>query len=121
MFTLGVVDGLRVSELAGRAGVSPSTVRFYERAGLLSPARQAANGYRVFDESALDELAFISRAKGIGTSLEDIVGPGCVLAARRMPAVAGPAARVPGRTDKPGPQQVAEMGIFLLGGLCRVQ
>jgi DNA-binding transcriptional MerR regulator len=72
MFTLGAVDGLRVSELAGRAGVAPSTVRFYERAGLLSPPRRAANGYRVFDESALDELAFISRAKGIGMSLEDI-------------------------------------------------
>ncbi|MGH8921582.1 MAG: MerR family transcriptional regulator, partial [Actinomycetes bacterium] len=71
-FTLGAVDGLRVSELAERAGVAPSAVRFYERAGLLSPARRAANGYRVFDESALDELAFISRAKGIGMSLDDI-------------------------------------------------
>lgn len=69
---LGAVDGLRVSELAGRAGVSPSAVRFYERAGLLSPARRTANGYRVFDESALEELAFVSRAKGIGMSLEDI-------------------------------------------------
>ena len=74
MFTLGAVDGLRVSELAGRAGVAPSTVRFYERAGLLSPPRRAANGYRVFDESALDELSFISRAKGIGMSLADIAG-----------------------------------------------
>jgi DNA-binding transcriptional MerR regulator len=66
------VNGLRVAELAERAGVAPSTVRFYERAGLLSPARRAKNGYRVFDESALDELAFVSRAKGIGMSLEDI-------------------------------------------------
>ena len=74
MFTLGAMDGLRVSELAERAGVAPSTVRFYERAGLLSPPRRAANGYRVFDESALDELAFIGRAKGIGMSLEDIAG-----------------------------------------------
>jgi MerR family transcriptional regulator, copper efflux regulator len=72
MFTLGGVNGLRVAELAARAGVAPSTVRFYERAGLLSPARRAANGYRVFDESALEELAFIQRAKGIGMSLEDI-------------------------------------------------
>jgi len=71
-FTLGAVDGLRVSELAERSGLAPSTVRFYERAGLLSPARRAANGYRVFDESALEELAFISRAKGIGMSLDDI-------------------------------------------------
>jgi MerR family transcriptional regulator, copper efflux regulator len=38
----------------------------------LSRARRAANGYRVFDESPLDELAFISRAKGIGMSLDDI-------------------------------------------------
>ncbi len=49
-------------------------MRFYERAGLLSPARRAANGYRVFEESALDELAFVSRAKSIGMSLEDIAG-----------------------------------------------
>lgn len=68
------MEGLRVSELAERAGVAPSTVRFYERAGLLSPARRAANGYRVFNESALRELAFVHRAKGIGMSLEDIAG-----------------------------------------------
>jgi DNA-binding transcriptional MerR regulator len=72
MFRLDAVEGLRVSELAERAGVAPSTVRFYERAGLLSPARRSENGYRVFDESALEELAFVSRAKGIGMSLEDI-------------------------------------------------
>jgi DNA-binding transcriptional MerR regulator len=72
MFTLRAVEGLRVSELARRAGVAPSTVRFYERAGLLSPARRAPNGYRVYGESALEELAFVSRAKGIGMSLEDI-------------------------------------------------
>ncbi len=71
-FTLDAVEGLRVSDLAERAGIAPSTIRFYERAGLLSPARRAENGYRVFEESALEELAFISRAKGIGMSLEDI-------------------------------------------------
>src|SRR5262249_43616826 len=72
MFTLDGMNGLRVAELADRAGVAPSTVRFYERAGLLSPARRAVNGYRLFDESALEGLAFIQRAKAIGMSLEDI-------------------------------------------------
>jgi MerR family transcriptional regulator, copper efflux regulator len=52
--------------------VAASTVRFYERAGLISPARRAHNGYRMFDESAVDELMFVQRAKGIGMSLEDI-------------------------------------------------
>jgi DNA-binding transcriptional MerR regulator len=66
------VTGLRVSELAARADVPPSTVRFYERTGLLSPARRSANGYRVFDEAVVSELALISRAKGVGMSLNDI-------------------------------------------------
>jgi MerR family transcriptional regulator, copper efflux regulator len=66
------MNGLRVAELADRAGVAASTVRFYERAGLLSRARRAVNRYRMFDESALEELAFIQRAKSIGMSLEDI-------------------------------------------------
>src|SRR5215471_16728563 len=66
------MEGLKVAELAERAGIAPSTVRFYERAGLLSPAQRAHNGYRMFGETALDELAFINRAKSIGMSLEDI-------------------------------------------------
>jgi len=41
------MEGFRVAELAERAGIAPSTVRFYERAGLLSPARRAHNGYRM--------------------------------------------------------------------------
>src|SRR5215471_21299746 len=106
------MDGLRVAELAGRAGVAPSTVRFYERAGLLSPARRAVNGYRVFDESALDELAFISRAKSIGMSLEDIAallatwpaGECRSLQARLRAFLAGRLGQVH--------EQVAELGLF---------
>ncbi|HEX6448874.1 MAG TPA: MerR family transcriptional regulator [Trebonia sp.] len=66
------MTGLRVSELASRAGVPPSTVRFYERAGLLPTARRAANGYRLFDESAVDDLALIGRVKDAGMRLDDI-------------------------------------------------
>jgi DNA-binding transcriptional MerR regulator len=70
----GAMEGLRVAELAERAGIAPSTVRFYERAGLLSPAQRASNGYRMYGETALDELVFINRAKSIGMSLDDIAG-----------------------------------------------
>jgi MerR family transcriptional regulator, copper efflux regulator len=72
MFTVGVMTGLRVSELARRAGVAPSAVRFYERSGLLTPARRSANGYRIFDEAAVDQLMLVAKAKRIGMSLEDI-------------------------------------------------
>jgi len=66
------MTGLRVSELAARAGVSASAVRFYERAGLLPAARRAANGYRVFDDSAADDLVLIGRAKALGMNLNEI-------------------------------------------------
>lgn len=66
------MDGLHVAELAESAHVAASTVRFYERTGLISPARRAANGYRLFGPSALEELAFIRRAKEIGMTLEEI-------------------------------------------------
>ncbi|MHB2008194.1 MAG: MerR family transcriptional regulator [Candidatus Dormibacteria bacterium] len=61
-----------MSELTERAGVAPPTVRFYERIGRLSPTRRAPNDYRAFEGTALEELAFVTRAKGIGMTLKDI-------------------------------------------------
>lgn len=63
---------LNVSELAEHAGIAPSAVRYYERVGLLSPPSRAANGYRVYDEDAVAELAFIAKAQGIGMTLDEI-------------------------------------------------
>ena len=45
-------DGLRVGEVARLLGVRTSTLRVWEAARLLSPAREPATGYRVY--SALD-------------------------------------------------------------------
>ena len=63
---------LTVTGLARRAGVAPDTVRYYERRGLLPPAVRGANGYRHYDESAVDRLLFIKGAKGLGLRLRDI-------------------------------------------------
>ncbi len=63
---------LRISELAERSGVPPSTLRYYERIGLLEPLGRADNGYRVYDEASLERLAFIGRAKRLGMNLDDV-------------------------------------------------
>jgi DNA-binding transcriptional MerR regulator len=61
----------RISELARRTGVPASTLRFYERAGLLPAARTGA-GYRVYGEQAVSRLEFIGAAKRLGLPLEEI-------------------------------------------------
>jgi MerR family transcriptional regulator, copper efflux regulator len=65
------VDGLKVSELAVRAGVPASTVRFYDAEGLLS-ARRSSSGYRLYDDVAVDRLRFIGTAKRLGLPLPEI-------------------------------------------------
>ena len=60
-----------VSELARRSGVPATTVRYYDEQGLL-PARRSASGYRLFDDVAVDRLAFIGTAKSLGLPLPEI-------------------------------------------------
>lgn len=65
------MDGLSISKVAERTGFSPSALRFYESAGLVTPARTAA-GYRAYDEASIETLRFIARAKRLGLSLDEI-------------------------------------------------
>jgi DNA-binding transcriptional MerR regulator len=66
------VGSLRISELAELAEVPVSTLRYYERIGLLPSPDRLMNGYRVYDESAVEHLAFIARAKRMGVPLEQV-------------------------------------------------
>ncbi len=63
---------MRIGELARRAGVPTSTLRYYEEQGLLVPAAREDSGYRVYDCGALGRIAFIRRAKSLGLSLGEI-------------------------------------------------
>jgi DNA-binding transcriptional MerR regulator len=63
---------MRISELADRAGVTPSTVRYYERIGLVPSPLRTPSGYRDYDDKAPARLLFVIRAKRIGLSLQQI-------------------------------------------------
>ena len=63
---------MKVSELARSTGVTPETVRYYTRVGLLTPKRDADNGYRRFNSGDLYHLRFILLAKRLGFQLEEI-------------------------------------------------
>jgi DNA-binding transcriptional MerR regulator len=65
-------DGLTVLALARRVGVSPDTIRYYERAGLLPEPRRSATGYRQYGPAAVDRLRFIQGAQRLGLRLREI-------------------------------------------------
>jgi len=63
---------LTISQLARQAGIGVETVRYYERMGLISQPVKPEQGYRIYPEQTLLRLMFISRAKQLGFSLNEI-------------------------------------------------
>jgi MerR family redox-sensitive transcriptional activator SoxR len=62
---------LSIGEVAARAGVAVSAVRFYERKGLLPEAERVA-GQRRFGPETVRRLGTIDVAKQAGFSLEEV-------------------------------------------------
>jgi DNA-binding transcriptional MerR regulator len=63
---------VRISELAESAGVPTSTVRYYERVGLMALPARTTSGYRDYGEDAAARLLFITRARRMGLTCEQI-------------------------------------------------
>jgi DNA-binding transcriptional MerR regulator len=63
---------VRISELAEKVGVPTSTVRYYERIGLLGVPERTGSGYRDYDEESATRLLFVSRARRLGLNCEQI-------------------------------------------------
>jgi DNA-binding transcriptional MerR regulator len=82
---------MRISELADSAGVPTSTVRYYERVGLLGVPARTGSGYRDYDDDSATQLLFVHRARGMGFSCQQIAellpawgGANCAAAHERV-------------------------------------
>jgi MerR family redox-sensitive transcriptional activator SoxR len=62
---------MRIGEVARRAGVRVSLIRYYEEIGLL-PEPPRVSGQRRYDESVLRRLAVVDVAQRAGLSLDEI-------------------------------------------------
>jgi|SRR5215469_8840656 len=62
---------LTIGDLAARSGVAPSTLRFYEREGLISSRRTTGNQRR-YRRDTLRRVAFIRVSQRVGISLNTI-------------------------------------------------
>jgi MerR family mercuric resistance operon transcriptional regulator len=75
---------MTIGALAGRAGVSVETIRYYHRRGLLPLSQRTYGRVRRYGEDGLRRLLFIKRAQRLGFTLDEIAallalndGTGC--------------------------------------------
>jgi Hg(II)-responsive transcriptional regulator len=64
--------GMKIGSVAEAAGVEVSTVRYYERRGLLAEPPRTESGYRQYDEAVIDRIRFVRQAQDLGFTLEEI-------------------------------------------------
>jgi len=65
-------QAMSVAQVAGKVGVRPDTIRYYERAGLLPPPPRTSGAHRRYGEETIDRLHFIQGAQRLGLRLRDI-------------------------------------------------
>lgn len=63
---------LTASVLAKKAEVPVYTVRHYTNIGLLNPSKREDNGYKVYKQSDVTLMHFITNAKELGFTLKEI-------------------------------------------------
>ena len=78
---------IAIGDLARRAGLAASALRYYEDAGLIASAR-SGGGRRYYPKAALRRVAFIRAAQAVGLSLDEIKAALASLPDRRTPTKA---------------------------------
>lgn len=61
-----------ISDLSRQTGLSYDTIRYYEKIGLLPPAKRQTNGQRLYNQRDLDRFVFITHLKRTHMPLREI-------------------------------------------------
>ena len=78
---------LTIGEVAERANLATSALRFYEKEGLVAPVR-SEGGQRRYHRDVLRRLAFIRAAQRVGLTLDEIRTALAALPDERTPTAA---------------------------------
>ena len=63
---------MKIGHLSKLSECSVQTIRYYEKEGLLDPPRRSEGNFRLYDQSALNQLKFIKRCRTLGITLSEI-------------------------------------------------
>jgi DNA-binding transcriptional MerR regulator len=63
---------LLIKDLSKKLDLTPKTIRFYEKEGLISKVKRRENNYRVYDDEDIKKLLFIKKARLLGMSIYEI-------------------------------------------------
>jgi len=63
---------LTIGKVAEKSQVTADSIRYYEREGLVRPAKKSDSGYRLYTEEAIRRIVFIKQAQECGFSLAEI-------------------------------------------------
>lgn len=72
-----------IGRASARSGVKVTTIRYYERSGLMPTPSRSGSGRRLYDDDDVARLRFIRHARALGFPVESIAG---LLALQSMPA-----------------------------------
>ncbi len=75
MYTRGMdiqKDKLTIQEVAKATGLTPHTLRYYERIGLIHPINREENTRRCYTPEDLGWIDFLLKLRGTGMSIKDM-------------------------------------------------
>ena len=64
---------MTISEIAKKYDLTPDTLRYYERIGLIPPVPRNASGLRDYDEESCNWVEFIKCMRGAGLPIEVLI------------------------------------------------
>ena len=67
-----IAKTLHSGGLAKATGVSPDTIRHYEKIGVIPRASRSESGYRLYPENTVERVLVVQRALRIGFSLSEL-------------------------------------------------
>lgn len=65
-------NGLTIQQVAGVTGLSPYTLRYYERIGLIHPIDRAVNAHRRYSSDDVGWLDFLTKLRATGMSIQQM-------------------------------------------------